>query len=123
MNRQQSARDLILTWPKTRRLPVYLSTLEDARGRGDVINYRVAFPPSTAPRAFERVYMVHDGAIRGWSTFREIAYRGTGQVRDRGGGFWPEGWYIVREPDWHPLDRPLPMVGFRGFRYLEERPA
>jgi hypothetical protein len=109
-------RDLVLTWPKSRPLRSYLATLAQARRRGDVINYRVTHPPLGAIR---RVYMVHDGALRGWGTFRGIAYRGAGEVADGAGGFWPAGWYVTRDPDWHPLDKPIPMPGFRGFRYRE----
>jgi hypothetical protein len=67
--------------------------------------------------------MVHTGQIRGWSTYRETVYRRAGEVRDPAGGYWPEGWYIVRDPDWHVLRRPLPMPGFRGVRYLDRPPG
>ena len=117
-------KDLVLTWPKTTPLRAYVAGLEQAAQRNEVINYRVANPPTinngNAPR-LTRVYMVHDGFIRGWSTLIGVEWRGAGVVRDRGGGFWPEGWYIVRHPDWHPIElrHQIKMRGFQGFRYIE----
>lgn len=113
--------DLLLTWPKSSPLRSYLSELRRALERGDVINYRVAAEPLVAD--CQRVYMVYDGKIRGWSPFIDITWRGAGVVRDRGGGYWPEGWYIVRSPEWVDLDpaEQTPMRGFQGFRYFNER--
>ena len=38
------------------------------------------------------------------------------------GNYWPEGNYITCNPKWYPID-PIPMVGFRGWRYFEEPPS
>ncbi len=115
--RHDDPRDLVLTWPAARPLASYLAALAQACESGEVINYRVSFPPRVA--AIRRVYMLHGGAVRGWSTYRETVYRRAGQVSDGTGGYWPEGWYIVRNADWHPI-APVPMRGFQGFRYLPE---
>lgn len=120
-------RDLVLTWPKKDALKTYLGILARAHENDLVINFRVPTPPLVGEGEIERVYMVHDGVIRGWNPFVSVEYRGEGEVQQaRGGGYWPEGWYIVRKPLWHPLgDKDLiPMRGFRGFRYIElERKA
>ena len=64
--------------------------------------------------------MVHDGQIRGWNEFLSVEFRRAGEVmQERGGGYWPEGWYVVCKPQWHPLAKPIPMRGFQGFRYIE----
>lgn len=115
-------RDIVLTWPKSTDLKTYLSVLGRAHEQGLVINYRVASPPIIEEGEVERVYMVHDGKIRGWNPFEAVEYRGAGEVQQaRGGGYWPEGWYIVRKPLWHPLpdDKLITMLGFQGFRYIE----
>lgn len=116
--------DLILTWPKHRPLDSYLRELKLAAERNEVINFRVSGCPVVG--AGDRCYMVHDGAMRGWSPILEVAHRGPRQVRrvasDDRSGFWPEGWYVVRKPVWTPLDEPVPMRGFQGFRYLTRRP-
>lgn len=119
--------DLILTWPKSRSLESYLLELKRAERDGLVINYRTPNPPKSND-GWGRCYMVHDGAVRGWTQIIEVRWRGEGEVRqvddDFGGpGFWPEGWYVVREPVWRALDKPIPMQGFRGFRYAALRAA
>lgn len=115
-------RDLVLTWPKTTKLVTYVNMLDQAAERDLVINFRVSSPPVMDEGECQRVYMVHDGWIRGWNKFLSVEYRHAGEVQQaRGGGYWPEGWYIVREAAWHPLPKEFqePMVGFRGFRYRE----
>lgn len=112
-------RDLILTWPKATKLSVYLETLKQAHARMDVINFRVGSPPLIEDNECERVYMVHDGKIRGWSAFLGVEFRKFGEVKQaRGDGYWPEGWYIVRSALWHPLENEVEMRGFQGFRYM-----
>lgn len=118
--------DIVLTWPKTRPLESYLTELAQARDAGLVINYRVAHPPNRnvlwvgrAPRC----YMVHDGAVRGYTMIRDVLHRDDGEVRDPvTGGFWPEGFYVVREPRWFEVN-PITMGGFRGWRFFKESSA
>lgn len=113
--------DLIVTWPKSRPLSSYLRELERAQRSGQVINYRVRHQPRISPSAWRgrgpRCYMVHDGAIRGYNKIRCLTFREDHEVVDPiTGNFWPRGWYIVRDPGWHEVE-PVPMRGFRGFRY------
>jgi hypothetical protein len=116
--------DIIVTWPKTRPLGSYYAELENAKRLGRVINFRIPTRPRATPR---RCYMVYDGAVRCWSSVIEVVYRNAGEVRkvasDPGvveWGFWPAGWYVVRDPVYHELaDHGIPMRGFQGFRYYE----
>lgn len=111
--------DLVITWPKSRPLASYLLELRKAERWGQVINYRVPSKPRVKPRP-ERCYMVHDGAIRGWNAVIDLAWRGEHSVTDPiTGAFWASGWYVVRDPQWHEIE-PVPMAGFRGFRYIGE---
>lgn len=115
-------RDLVVTWPKSTPLPTYVAMLKQAERNLEHINFRVAAPPLLEPGECKRVYMVHDGRVRGWSPFVEIARREFGEVQQvRGGGYWPEGWYIVREPLWFelPREKQTEMRGFQGFRYTD----
>ena len=107
--------DIVCTWPKSSSLASYLRELEAAEQRGEMINFRVSALPTSVPA---RCYMVHDGVVRCWSLVHECVYRDYGQVRDRAGGYWPGGYYIVRWPDYH-LTEPYPMKGFQGFRYFD----
>lgn len=112
--------DLILTWPKNRSLESYLLEMKRAERAGLVVNYRVHHPPKSDD-PWGRCYMVHDGAVRGYSRIIEVVHRAAGEVSRVGSdsweGFWPEGWYIVREAVFTLLDEPIPYKGFRGFRY------
>jgi hypothetical protein len=116
--------DLVITWPKTRPLYSYLRELSKAQDAGELINYRIARPPSDEWRlqlAYRsaRCFIVHDGFIQGYNRIRGIEEKGENEVTDPiTGAFWPSGWYIVREPEWHPIE-PIPMKGFRGWRYFD----
>lgn len=114
--------DMVVTWPKSKALEVYLHELEQATALGLEINFRVPTPP-TRVEAIERCYIVHSGYVRGWNAVRSITKRGEREVArvvsDAFSGFWPAGWYIVRDPEWHPIDPLVPMRGFQGWRYFE----
>jgi hypothetical protein len=104
---------LLITWPKTRPLSSYLDELAKAKERGHTIHYRVSRLPLLDYGA--PVYHVHDGAIRGWCA--SLGYSdGTGVIDPITGEPWPIGNYIVRSPEWHPID-PITYAGFRGWRY------
>lgn len=110
-------------WPKTRSLQSYLDELEAAVEAEQVINYRVARPPSwDAIAQRPRCYIVHDGAVRGYNWILYVEYRGEGEVarvkNDAFAGFWPASTYIVRDPQWYPVE-PVPMRGFQGWRWYE----
>lgn len=125
-------KDIIVTWPKDRPLQSYLDELEKAARDNKVINYRVHKPPggvigeNVVSVSFRysakppRCYMVHDGYIRGYNDVLEVTYKGRGDVTDpiTGQGM-RAGWYIVRNPKWHPINL-IPMSGFQGFRYFDE---
>jgi len=112
-------RDIVATWPKTKPLEDYLADREELW-----INYRVASIPhwqdeicdhgwNSWPFGVERpkCFMVYDGAVRGWLEVMGACWRENGEVEG-----WNEGWYIVRDPTWHPIE-PLPMKGFQGWRW------
>lgn len=108
---------IVITWPKSRSLESYLAELDKAEREGLLINYRL--PTRLLRRDLERCYVVHDGAIRGWNEILSVDWKEDGMVKDpTTDAFWPAGCYIVRDPHWNPID-PVPMKGFRGFRYCE----
>lgn len=113
-------KDLLITWPKKRSLESYLTELEKAATKGQLINFRV---PTLPKVECERCYIVYDGKVRGWTRMVDERYRGVEEVIDPVlGGFWPAGNYIVRTPQWHPLENGPEMKGFQGYRYIE-RPS
>lgn len=108
---------IVVTWPKSRPLASYVAELKKAEEAGLTINFRVANYPAVPFGA--RCYHVHDGYVRGWVTTLGFEHREYGEVTDPvTGASWPSGKYIVRKPDWHPVD-PTPMKGFQGWRYFD----
>jgi hypothetical protein len=122
-------RDIVVTWPKTLSLDDYLRASEIARIAGLQLNYRVGRAPSFDFGAHRhrpgRVYVVYDGRVRGYHELLYTAYRDDNEVLDeRTKGFWPAGWYIVRDPAWHPLPAPLPVMrGFQGWHWYYDADA
>lgn len=114
-------KDILITWPKTRPLESYLDECAKAVEQGLSINFRVPYPPAGRTMADVgkvRVYVVHDGAVRGWQAYEGAIFRAEGEVHGVAGEpDWPEGWYIVRSPLWHPCTE-WPMRGFQGWRYF-----
>lgn len=112
---REAVRDIVCTWPKTRTLQSYLDELRKAENSGLTIGFRVAQRP---PRHLisHRCYMVHDGAVRGWCLIFDIKWSDSfiDPVERRN---MRAGWFIVRSPHWHEIE-PVPMVGFRGWRYF-----
>lgn len=113
-----SVADLVVTWPKSKPLETYLAELEKAVTDRLQINFRV--PSRPAP--VERCYMVYDGEVRGWNRVLSVEHRGEREVTrvesDAFAGFWPAGWYVVRDPAWTAVTTPMAMKGFQGYRYL-----
>jgi hypothetical protein len=117
-------RDIVITWPKGQPLRDYLRACREAQARGDVINYRVANAPGFDFGAHRerrgRVYVVHDGAIRGYQELLYTTYREADEVLAADGrSFWPAGNYLVRDPQWHAVEPPIPMRGFQGWRWYQ----
>jgi hypothetical protein len=118
-------RDIVVTWPKKLRLDDYLRACAMAAQEGQVINYRVSRPPSIDFGAWAdrpgRCYIVYDGLVRGYQEILYIVYRSDDEVLDsHTKGFWPAGWYIVRNPEWHPVKGLIEMQGFQGWRWWRE---
>lgn len=120
-------RDIVVTWPKTKPLENYVRNLRFADKKRLVINYRVARLPhwddaiedhgsrgwafgATRPRC----YMVHSGFVRGYCEVLYTCYQEEGMVEE-----WPAGLYVVRSPEWNPIE-PIPMRGFQGWRWWRE---
>lgn len=122
--------DIVVTWPKKTPLSVYLRNLREAARVGADINYRVANRPYWSFGALRerpaRCYRVHDGAVRGYTEIKFVAWREAGEVANvTEGGTWPPGWYVVCSPVWHRLvlERPIYMRGFQGWHWFDVEAA
>lgn len=105
-------RDIIITIPKKIKWIDYEKELEKVIDKSQVINFKVNFFPKT--NVGNKCYLVYDGFIRGWMEIvglenKKFKCTTTGKV-------W-EGKFIERSGPFHEIE-PIPMKGFRGFRYM-----
>ena len=105
--------DVIITLPKTVKWEDYEKELETIKDGTQVMNFKVNHLPKTKEGC--KCYLVHDGYIRGWMTI-------VGLVEDdftctTTGKEW-SGKFIQRAGQFNYID-PIPMKGFRGFRYMK----
>lgn len=79
-------------------------------------------PPSVTWVRLERCYFVWDGAVRAWHEIEDFidgdgfAIQGPARFSDP-----VPGPAVVLTSMHHRLEKPIPMKGFRGFRYYEPR--
>lgn len=109
--------DIAITLPATVRWDDYQREL-DAAANGAVMNFKVRYLPSVDVGC--KCYLVHQGVVRGWM-------RVSGLSRDRKftctttGREW-SGNFVERTGEFHTVD-PVPMKGFRGYRYVTGDPV
>lgn len=113
--------DIIVTTPKSQTAAAQEAA--DCRAAGGGTYFR-RFPASHHPIAIgtvgaeDRVYYVEDGYVRGFAVIERTQLRES-QVCDTTGREWPPGFYIFMDAASWKWIRPIPMKGFRGFRYAE----
>lgn len=103
--------DWMITIPKTVPWRNYQDELDDVSEQGLSMFYRVPYKPKC--QAGDRMFVVYDGKVRGWMEIVDIKNT-TFQCLTTGKD-WPQGWYIERAGEWHPVDGPE-VQGFRGVR-------
>ena len=66
-----------------------------------------------------RIYYIEDGYIRGFGEVASIVKKEP--ICDVTGRKWDEGWYaIIPACSWKWI-KPIPMKGFQGFRYFDDK--
>jgi len=104
--------DWVITVPKTVDWATYALELK-AAAEGALMNFHVrGFPKEM--RVGDRMFIVHDGRVRGWMTITGLVER-PGFRCDTTGMEWPRGRYVQRSGRFHPVSGPE-MQGFRGVR-------
>jgi len=112
MIRRGSARDIIITLPKSISWSDYEKELAEVE-KGGVINFKVSNFPNTKVGC--KCYLCYDGFIRGYMIIcgmneKEFTCTTTGKN-------W-KGKFIERSGKFYQIE-PIPMKGFQGFRYYE----
>lgn len=106
--------DIVITIPSSIKWEDYQMEIDDALKNNYVLNYKVSsFPKRT--RKGNKCYLVYNNNIVGWLPIigfeeKEFTCQTTGKK-------WM-GKFIVRGPQFTRIE-PIPMKGFRGFRYFE----
>lgn len=101
--------DIVVTIPKSRQKDVEAEEKEVQerllKGEKNIVYYwSVAFLPKLS---IQRIYFVWDEAIRAYHDVTYTRVEGNGECR------------IYMLPEIHTLPIPIPMVGFRNFKYFK----
>lgn len=108
---------LAITLPKSVKWSDYEKELAKVADGSEEINFRISSKP-TKVDVGDRCYVVYDGYVRGWMTITDISekeFRCTTTQKE-----WNKGWFVSRSGKFHYLDKPYPMKGFQGYRYVRE---
>ena len=112
---KEQGRAIIITLPKSVKWSDYEKELKAVEDFSQVMNYKVSSIPKDIDQ-IKRCYLVYDGFIRGWQEIvgHEIgkSFNCTTTGKDWSGNF------IQRSGPFHYLDKPIPMKGFMGWRYM-----
>ena len=106
--------DIIITIPSSIKWVDYQKEIDDALKNNYVLNYKVSFFPKKT-KVGDKCYLVYYNNIIGWLPIigfeeKEFTCQTTGKKFT--------GKFIVRSPFLTKIE-PIPMKGFRGFRYFE----
>lgn len=109
-----SYNDIVITIPSSIKWEDYQKEIDDALKNNYVLNYKVSSFPKRTQKG-NKCYLVYNNNIVGWLPIigfdeKEFTCQTTGKK-------WT-GKFIVREPKFTRIE-PIPMNGFRGFRYFE----
>lgn len=104
-------RDIIITLPKTIAWSDYQKELTAAEN-GAIMNYKVRYLPDTEVGA--KCFLLYDEYIRG---FMYICGLNHGAFKCSTTGKDWDGNFIQRTGKFHYLKEPIPMKGFRNFKY------
>jgi hypothetical protein len=111
--------DIIVTTPKSQIANAAREAAECiADGGGE---YFRRFHSLGYPRDLcvgDRVYYVEDGFIRGFCLVKRLLHSPTGQTCDTTGRIWAQGFFVFMDASSWQWIKPLPLVGFQGFRYV-----
>lgn len=110
---------LCITVPKTVSWSDYERELADVADGMMEMNYKLSSMPKRISVG-DRCYVVHNGMIRGWMTITGIDQREESFKCQTTGRIWNAGVYIRRSGPFHYLERPIPMKGFMGYKYIPE---
>lgn len=109
--------DIVVTIPKTRK-KIWLEEIKDANENDLELLFALPTLPKMATKG-DKCYVCLDGQVIGYHTIKDIKWV-NGFTCETTGKYWMAGVYAIRSgSSWTPLDDPIQMKGFQGFRYYE----
>lgn len=105
--------DIIITIPKLIKWIDYQKELKAAE-EGEIMNFKVNNFPKTNVGC--KCYLLHDGQIKGHMIISGMSEK---EFKCTTTGKQWKGKFIERTGKFFPLEDPIPMTGFQGFRYFK----
>lgn len=112
-------KDLIITLPKTVKWVDYQKELDDVLYECVDINFKVPFLPKDVEFGKTKVYVTHEGIIKGYMILKACRIYHEDWICDTSGTIWSAGKYIVRSGEFFECKEKIPYGGFQGFRYID----
>lgn len=110
-------RDIIVTLPSSIEWEDYQKELDAVKDGKLVMNFKVPFLPKKDMRSqIDKCWLVWRGHIVGWQQVCGFVDGGSFDCTTTG-EHW-DGCFIQRTGPFHPLDEPVEMKGFQGWRYF-----
>ena len=108
-------KDIIITIPKSISWSDYKKELKQAE-QGDILNFKVSSRPNTD--IGNKCYICYDGKIVGYHIICGIEEKEFDCTTT--GKHW-KGLFVQRTGQFYKLKNTIPMKGFQGYRYFENK--
>jgi len=110
--------DIVVTMPKNQMANAAREAQDCIREGGGAYFRRLAPPHAHKPpvETGDRVFYVEDGYLRGFAVVRDVLCSERSCATT--GTHWPSGWYVAMDAKTWKWIKPIPMIGFRGYRFL-----
>lgn len=111
-------RDILVTTPKTQVLHAAREAQTCIGQGGGIYFRRLPLRPELVKPKLSKVFYVEDGFVRGYGIMDAIEWHKT-MTDEVSGKTWKAGFYMLIEAKTWTWIRPIPHIGFQGFRYFQ----
>lgn len=119
LSENETKKSIAITLPSNIDWNDYQKELNKVADGSEIMNFKVPFLPKESERKnIDKCYLVYKGNVVGWMSVCGFS-EGNKFDCTTTGKQW-EGKFIQRTGKFHPLENPIPMKGFQGWRYFKE---